>query len=810
MKKIILLSAMGCALCLVVAGQDVKTENGRTGGTVAGKTPGWLSGKVTDSRTGAPLAGAAVFIYDLKTGAVTDDKGTFRTAALKAGSYLTEVSFEGYASTVATITINGNVQHDFQLSTTIVEQEGVIVTGVTTATRLKQSPQPVSLIRQQQLLQSGSTNIIDALGARVPGVAGISTGPAISKPVIRGLGYNRVVVVNDGMRQEGQQWGDEHGIEIDDYSVQRIEVLKGPASLMYGSDAMGGVINIQSFVPAPEGKIKGQVISEYQTNNGLRGIYGGISGTQHGFNWNAYGSYKGAHDYKNRYDGYVFNSKFNQKNFGGMIGYNGKWGYSHFMASHFNQRIGMVEGERDDNGAFLKTDSDGNETVAGNADFKSIHPFGPYQHIRHLKFIWDNNIRLGNNTLAATIAWQRNQRQEYGAQHTGSPDAWFRLQTLNYALKYHFRERNSWKTSMGVTGMYQENKNKAEEVIIPNYDLFDIGGFVFTQYTHKALLVSGGLRYDHRHINSMAMLDENDEPRFLAFTKDYGNISGSIGASYALSSRTNLKLNIARGFRAPNMAELGSNGAHEGTRRFESGNTALKSETSLQADAGVEWNSDHVSLSASVFYNRISRFIFYEKVLNNAGSDSLRIDAETGDALTVYRFNQRNAALYGGEARIDIHPHPLDWLHFANTFAYTRARFSQSIEGTRAVPMIPPARLLSELRGDFLPQGKLLRNLYIRIESDYNFRQGDAFTAYNTETVTTSYWLLNAGIGVDIYARHKTHKLFSLNFNASNLTDAAYQNHLSRLKYTPENLATGRIGVFNMGRNFGIKLAVEL
>ena len=155
----------------------------------------------------------------------------------------------------------------------------------------------------------------------VPGVNAVSTGPAISKPFIRGLGYNRVLTINDGVRQEGQQWGDEHGIEIDDYSVQRVEVLKGPASLMYGSDAIAGVINIISQQPAPEGTIKANFVSEYQTNNALRGFYGNIGGTKNGFSWNAYGTYKGAEDYKNKYDGYVFNSKFNNKNFGGMIGY---------------------------------------------------------------------------------------------------------------------------------------------------------------------------------------------------------------------------------------------------------------------------------------------------------------------------------------------------------------------------------------------------------------------------------------------------------------------------------------------------------
>ena len=138
----------------------------------------------------------------------------------------------------------------------------------------------MNVVKNSDLLNTSSSNIIDALSKTVPGLTVLSTGPAISKPFIRGLGYNRVVTVNDGVRQEGQQWGDEHGIEVDDYSAQRVEVLKGPASLMYGSDAIAGVINIQSQLPAPEGTIRSAIASEYQTNSGLRGIYGSTGGTK--------------------------------------------------------------------------------------------------------------------------------------------------------------------------------------------------------------------------------------------------------------------------------------------------------------------------------------------------------------------------------------------------------------------------------------------------------------------------------------------------------------------------------------------------
>src|SRR5690606_24105543 len=237
----------------------------------------------------------------------------------------------------------------------------------------------------------------------------------IAKPFIRGLGYNRVLVVHDGVRQEGQQWGDEHGIEIDDYSVQRVEVMKGPASLIYGSDALAGVINIQTLSPVAEGRLNVNLLGEYQSNSRLRGYYGNFAGTKNGFSFNAYGSYKAAEDYKNRYDGYVFNSKFNNKSFGTLLGYGGSWGHSFARITYFDQKIGMIEGERDDaTGQFLKPVSGGDEVIAGKSDFHSIEPSVPYQHVKHLKLSSENNFNLGRNKLNLIAGFQRNQRMEYG------------------------------------------------------------------------------------------------------------------------------------------------------------------------------------------------------------------------------------------------------------------------------------------------------------------------------------------------------------------------------------------------------------
>ena len=767
-----------------------------------------LTGKVTDAGTEEPLARASIIIHDANTGTITNDSGFYKTAPIAPGKYLVEVSYTGHESIVEAIEINGPTEKNFSLALSIVEEAGVTITGVSATTRLKQLPQPVDVMKRNELLKISSSNIINSI-THIPGVNAVTTGSAVSKPFIRGLGYNRVVTINDGVRQEGQQWGDEHGIEIDDYSVQRIEVLKGPASLIYGSDALAGVINILSLNPVPEGIIKANLLSEYQTNNRLRGFYGGIGGTKNGFSFNAYGSYKGASDYENKYDGPVFNSKFYNSAFGGMLGYRGTWGYSNLDVTNFDQRLGIVEGERDDiTGQFIKPIAGGGDAIATEEDFKKIKPLIPFQHIRHFKINSENRFNINRNSLDLVLGFQRNQRQEFAdPDDVNIPEVWFDLKTVNYAFKFNFPYKDNWRTSIGISGMVQTNKNRAEEALIPNYNLLDAGGFVFTQYQKDKLTLSGGLRFDNRHINSKELM-EGPDIKFEAFTKNFSNVSGSAGVSYEPQKEITLKLNIARGFRSPNLAELASNGAHEGTFRYEIGDVSLKSETSFQVDVGFETNTEHITMSAGAFYNNINNFIFYRKVLNSAGGDSIIIDPGTGDNLTVFKFTSEDARLAGFEFNMDIHPHPLDWLHFENTLSFTNARFKNMIDGSQNVPLIPAARYIAELRGNFLPKGKTFRNVYLSFESDYTFKQNKPFTGYNTETATGSYWLVNASAGTDIVSKGKT--VFSIHLSGMNLGEVAYQNHLSRLKYAATNNATGREGVFNVGRNFGIKINVPL
>jgi iron complex outermembrane receptor protein len=758
-----------------------------------------LSGKVTDEATGQNLQGASIYFPEFKKGVIAGVNGVYQIT-LPQGEHIVEVSFIGFSIYTKTILIKNNVVEDFKLGHSAVENSNVTVTSFLRATSSRKTPTPINIIKKEDLFRSASTNFIDAL-SKTPGVSQLSTGPAISKPIIRGLGYNRVMVLNDGVRQEGQQWGDEHGIEIDEYNVSRTEVLKVPASIIYGSEALSGVINVVSNVPVAEGAIRGNLFSNYQSNNNLQGYHFDLAGNQKGFVWGINASSKKASDYQNKYDGYVYNSKFNELNGGGYAGIEKDWGYSHFFISQFNQKLGMMEGDRNNEGSFIKPIIRG-EAIATSSDFNSTNPNIPYQHIIHTKYTLDNNIKWGEGRLKANIAYQRNQRQEFGnIDNPSEKSLYFDLGTLNYSFQYLLPEKNNWKHTIGVNGMQQENKNKGVEVLIPAYKSVELGLFFYTQKRAGNLTMSGGARIDKKGIEFSDLVNHELQK------KDYGAMAGSFGMTYEAGEDLIFKLNIARGYRAPNLSELGSNGAHEGTNRYEYGNTNLKSEKSLQLDLGAEWSDEHVSFAGSVFYNQVTDFIFYQKLVGYKGADSIIKDA-SGKDFFAFAYQQQNANLMGAEFNLDIHPHPIDGLHIENTFSYVKGAFVQSLDGSKNLPNIPPLRWISEFRYELKNKKTKLQNTYFSMQLDNVFAQNNPFTGYHTETATPGYHLLNIGLGSQFTKKGK--QLFSIALSAQNITDVAYQNHLSRLKYTAENMATGRMGIFNMGRNFSLKVNVPL
>ena len=647
----------------------------------------------------------------------------------------------------------------------------VTVTGVTGDTKLKNSTAPISIISGKELRQTTSTNIIDAI-AHQPGVAQITTGSGISKPIIRGLGYNRIIVMSEGVRQEGQQWGDEHGIEIDAQNVNSVEILKGPASLMYGSDAMAGVLILHGSPIQPEGEMKATVSTEYQTNNGLFDYSLNFAGNQKGFVWDVRFSDKYAHAYKNKYDGYVPGSQFTERAGRLMLGLNKRWGYSHLTWTTYHQTPSIVEGERDEVTGELECSTDNVKTYS-----KAL----PFQQIKHYKAVWDNSLNLKRGWLKAIIGYQQNRRQEF-EDNADEYELFFKLHTITYDLRYLSQEFNGWKMAGGVNGMWQQSQNLGEESLIPEYKLFDIGAYATVSKSLECLTLNGGLRFDNRPLDF--------------HSRNFNGITGSIGAVWNASEHLNLRLNMARGFRAPNMSELGSDGVHEGTLRYEIGNPELKPEYSWQADLGLDFTSEYVSAQVALFANRIENYIFAQ-----------RIDMEMEEGYRTYEYTQGDARLLGFEAGIDIHP--IHSLHFENTFSLVDAQQLHASEDAKYLPMTPAPRWTSELKYELSHHGhKTLNNAYVALGLEHNLAQNHYYKVDDTETRTPAYTLLSLSVGTDLNIHKK--KVAELYVTAENLLNTAYQNHLSRLKYCDVNNATGRQGVFNMGRNIVFKLVVPI
>lgn len=734
-------------------------------------------GKVIDASDQSPLVGATIYITDLKAITTTNAQGEFVLKNVPAkGRFLLEVRFVGYKTYSSVVDLASQTSLTVSLSPSIIESAEVVITGSPFSSSNKTNSLSVVTVGKTKLVQAGGTNLMDAI-AKIPGVSQVSTGGAISKPVIRGLGYNRVLTMVDGAREEAQQWGDEHGIEVDQFSAARIEILKGPASLLYGSDALGGVINvIDDLVPAP-GVHNGEFTSNYSTNNGLTASSLMMQGNDNGFVYRGRASYKNAYGFG--YKGAVVpNSGFNELNFNGMLGLNKSWGYSHLSFSRFHTNIGLVEDGPDENGNYL---SEEGEPVS-KAEARERRLGLPFQDINHYRAALNSNFILGKGQLKTVFAFQNNIRKEF-EESIREPGLNLNLKSYTYDVKYYFPNIGKWEPAFGIQGMYQENTNKGDEFLIPDYSSNNVGAFVYLKRNFDKGAINIGARYDYKKMNGKD-LNFGGEQVFTGFNNEFSNVSGSVGLAFEIAKNLVLKGNAGSGFRAPNIAELGANGRHEGTFRYEIGNSKLKQETSLQFDLGLEYTAESVTFGLNAYANRIFNYIYP----GNFNDETMPFENEDGstDALPVYRYVQTDADLLGAEASVDFHL--VKSLHFENSFSYTRG-VNKATDA--ALPFIPAASINNEIR--FEPSITGLADSYIKVGVTNTFKQArfDSF-----ETQTNGYTLLDAGIGTSINTRRGKLNIWVI---GQNLLDKQYYNHLSR--YKPVN-------IYNPGRNvtFGISV----
>ena len=402
------------------------------------------------------------------------------------------------------------------------------------------------------------------------------------------------------------------------------------------------------------------------------------------------------------------------------------------------------------------------------------------------------------------------------------------LNSYSYDAKYNFNLAKLVDVSVGVNGYYQTNSlGEGTAFPIPAYHQFDLGPFVIVKKSFGKLDLSAGIRYDHRSFTGQAAsidttikyypklyYGSNPEtavgviPQFAALSKSFAGYSGSFGGTYNFSDQFLIKANIARGFRAPSIAELSANGPDPGSQIYHVGNANFKPEFSLQEDAGAFLTLPYVSASVEVFNNSIQNYIFQQQVLDANGAPVIM------QGYKEFTYVQSKAKIYGGEFYLDIHP--VKWLHFANsltlTYGENKGTAGKNIaDSMKYLPFIPPIHTHSELRANIYSKSGTIRNFYALLGFDHYGAQNKYFAAYGTETATAGYNLLSAGIGFSITDKNGIERA-KVNIEGTNLNNAVYQSHLSRLKYFDPNVTANVLhpGIFNMGRNISFKVIIPV
>ena len=764
--------------------------------------------------------------------------------AIPAGIYQMSVSSIGYKTQKINVLITSGAVTIQNVN--LPEDQGqlneVVITGVSRATEIRETPQTLLAVSGKEIATSSENNVIDAIAKNAPGFQTVKTGPNVSKPFINGLGYNRVLTLYDGLRVETQQWGDEHGVPIDDYIIDRAEVIEGPASLLYGSDAIAGVLSLFPMLPKDtDRQIHGRFLSEYQTNNGLIGNNLSLFyGSRH-WDWALRGSERIARNYTDPVDGRVYNTSFRMFNASAYLGYHTSTGYSHLNATFYDNRQGIPDGSRDSltrKFTYQVYESPGENKLLPQIDNIKDRPIVPdnilnsyqisplSQRIQDYRLYNDNFYKLGQGDIKASLGFEQNVRREYDhPTDVNQAGEYIVLNTLDYGVRYNAPTFSNFSPTVGFNGMYQTNSNKnATDFPIPNYHLFDLGGYAYLTWKKDKWTIAGGIRVDHRSETGDDLYIANNpttgffqqapasDPaavhQFNAFHLNFQGISGSAGATYAITDQLSLKGNIARGYRTPNITEIASNGLDPGAHIYYVGNLDFKPEFSLEEDLGLLGNLNDFQLGITLFNNYIQNYIYEDQEVDAQGNPVVIIPGNR-----TFQYHQTNARLDGLNATLNYRPEDWKAFHFDNSFSLVYGNnlspkfYNKGVQG-EYLPFIPPPRWLSTVSYSINTGRQTIPSFTLKADNDLNLAQNRYLGLYKTETPTAAYDLVDLSANGDInYSKkHSLQWVIAVN----NFFNDAYQNHLSRLQYFEyyQSSPTGHYGIYDMGRNIAFKIIV--
>ena len=709
-----------------------------------------ISGKITD-KDNNPIKGVNIFVSELHKSSETGENGEYSINSVPSGTIKINFYLFGFTTQNKTLLVqNGENKMDVVLEPSLFQMDEVIV--ATSFHKLQsQNVMKVDHESMKSLQQKGTSTLIEGL-ATLPGISQISTGTSIGKPVIRGLSGNRVLVYSQGVRVENQQFGDEHGLGLNDAGVESVEIIKGPASLLYGSDALGGVLYFNPEKFAKSNTFEGDFSQKLFSNTLGSTSTLGVKTSSENWKYLVRGSNNIHSDYKIADGNRVTNTRYNEQDLKTGIGYSNS-----VLSSVFRYNFNKLDLGIPENGIAEQTSSSTTEY--------------PKQAVTNHLLSLNSTLFFSTSKLDIDFGFISNNRSEF--EDSDVANLKMKLNTLNYDLKYHLPKAGNLESIFGIQGMAQTNVNSGIEYLIPNAKTNDFGVFGTANYEWNSSVFQAGIRFDNRNITSESYGISGEEGSFEAVAKSYNSFNGSLGYKTNLTKEFTLRVNLASGFRAPNLAELTSNGVHEGANRYEIGNSNLATEQNVQTDLNLEYQNSHFEFFANGFFNKINNYIYLNpSPITIAGYD-------------LFNYFQTDAMLYGGEFGLHFHPHPLDWLHFESSFeTVTGEKQSRSI-GSDFLPLIPANNWNNSLRAEFNIKNWLKDGFAtFNISNTFDQKKISGF-----ETYSEGYTLVNIGIGGQINIG-KTH--FNFNLNGNNLFNKNYIAHLSRLKND---------GIPNIGRN---------
>ncbi len=747
-----------------------------------------FEGKVVDENN-KPLEFVNVSIHELHRGTYTDSKGFFRFSDLSEGNYHIHIFIANYKAAVLDTGIhNEDIFVDIQLKPIINELDEVVIETNPFKTSQQESSLQIHVINKKYLEKNDGATLINSL-EKVEGISTINQGIGVSKPVIRGMSGNRIIVNDLGIKQEGQQWGMDHGLEIDQYNVENVQILKGAASLMYGSDAMTGVLNIIPEVHLDTHSYFHDVQTFYRSNNETVGITAGSKGRTEDLSYKFRVTTSKYQDYKvpaNVYTYLTYNLPiYNEKlkntagqefHINGRIGIKKKWGYQYITVSNYNQQIGIFVGASGLPRQY-------NLSLNSPKDIEL-----PHQDINHFKVISNTNIKLKKNWLELDIGFQSNHRKEYEkAVYHGFPidlndslGVQLDLLTFSWNARYHASLHKKLNGVYGIQGQIQKNTTGGFDFIIPNYQSRQVGAYWIEKYkASKKLIFNGGLRIDYAELFSNESIMPfyynreyiADVVRTPLIQRNFFNLSGSLGASYQINTKWDTKINVGKTFRIPALAELASNGAHDGTFRYEKGDENLEAEQGYQFDVVLNYEYKKIHITLSPFYNYFSNFIFL-----NPGNVFPRenINGELYPYPVVgqlYDYQQATVRHYGGE--IGLHYHLFKFLSIEGN---VESVYAQNLETDLGLPFTPPNN--AQVFIEYHPETSNwpFQKNFIRLNMGFYAAQN---RVARNEWTTDGYQLMNLSMGTR-FGKKKAKT--QLTFQIQNLLNEYYFNHLSRYR----------------------------